>query len=232
MLFDAFTSDLHFGHKNIIRFCDRPFLNVDDMTEKLIKLYNDKISHKDKVLFVGDIFFCSNKQAREILSQMNGEKYLVTGNHDAQPYDMISRGFIWTAEKLHVRWEHKNIVISHYDYWDLRSPYDHRYEEKRHPLNLNRMEVLIHGHTHQKTKRLLNQVHVGVDAWDYAPARYEEIVPLLNEVPSDWNSVLRSEKETLMEYAQNITNRTDVSDPKFDCFRNLGWERETVDRKY
>lgn len=79
-----FTSDLHFGHGNAIRFCNRPFADEKDMTQKLIENWNSVVTNKDIVISLGD--FCwwnSNYELRKILSKLNGKKiYMVPGNHD------------------------------------------------------------------------------------------------------------------------------------------------------
>lgn len=231
--FDAFTSDLHFGHKKILQFCPRPFSSVEEMTEGLIKRYNDKISHKDRVLFVGDIFFLKNKQSREILSQMNGIKTLVIGNHDASPHSMISRGFNFVADKLYFKWENRKIVVCHYDYWEMRNPFDDRYKERRHPLTLDDMEILIHGHTHQPTKTLLNQIHIGVDSWDQAPARYEEIQGFIKNMPDAWSRRMREELSVIQDYKTSLISKNldEQQKSRYDHLRILGWEKETKKRE-
>ena len=58
-----FTSDLHLGHKNIIRLCGRPFESVEEMDEILIDNWNKKIHRCDTVYILGDILFRNEKPA-------------------------------------------------------------------------------------------------------------------------------------------------------------------------
>lgn len=44
-----FTSDLHFGHENVLRFDNRPFETVEEMDDELIKRWNDKVGKGDLV---------------------------------------------------------------------------------------------------------------------------------------------------------------------------------------
>lgn len=77
-----FIGDCHFGHKNIIRYCNRPFKDVDDMTEKLIKNWNSVVGANDIVYVVGDFALCGKQKIIEIGKRLNGRKRLVLGNHD------------------------------------------------------------------------------------------------------------------------------------------------------
>ena len=74
--------DLHFGHRNIIRYCNRPFKDVDDMTEQLIKNWNKVVGKNDIVYVVGDFALCGKQKIIEIGQRLNGRKRLVFGNHD------------------------------------------------------------------------------------------------------------------------------------------------------
>lgn len=75
-------SDTHFGHKNIIKYCNRPFENVEEMDKQLIKNWNEVVSKDDTVIHLGDVFLCGKEKAKTTMSQLNGKKILIKGNHD------------------------------------------------------------------------------------------------------------------------------------------------------
>lgn len=75
-------SDTHFGHENIIRYCNRPFSSVEEMDKTLIKNWNQTVSNKDIVLHLGDVGLCKKDYLAEIISKLNGKKILIKGNHD------------------------------------------------------------------------------------------------------------------------------------------------------
>ncbi len=78
-----FTSDTHFGHKNIIKYCKRPFSSSEDMDEEMIKRWNERISPKDEVYFLGDFTLTSDEEyIMNIFSRLNGLVRLMRGNHD------------------------------------------------------------------------------------------------------------------------------------------------------
>lgn len=74
--------DCHFGHRNIIKYCNRPFNNVEEMTEGLIKNWNSVVSKNDIVYVVGDFALCGKQKIIEIGNRLNGRKRLILGNHD------------------------------------------------------------------------------------------------------------------------------------------------------
>ncbi len=79
---NLYISDLHFGHRDIIGFDHRPFGDVEEMDQVLIKLWNDRVFEDDHVFIVGDLLCGSDKHASWYLSQMKGHKHLIIGNHD------------------------------------------------------------------------------------------------------------------------------------------------------
>lgn len=75
-----FTSDLHFGHKNVIHFDKRPFFTLDEMDKILIENWNNKVKPGDLVYVLGDMFWRSdNDYVQNILKQLNGQIILIKG---------------------------------------------------------------------------------------------------------------------------------------------------------
>ena len=74
--------DLHLGHRNIIKYCNRPFKDVEDMTEQLVKNWNSVVGANDIVYIVGDFALCGKQKIIEITKRLNGRKRLILGNHD------------------------------------------------------------------------------------------------------------------------------------------------------
>ena len=50
-----FTSDLHFGHSNIIRYSGCPFADTGEMNEALIDRWNAVVGNGDEVWVLGDV---------------------------------------------------------------------------------------------------------------------------------------------------------------------------------
>ena len=79
---NLYISDLHFGHENVIRFDERPFLDVEEMDKCLILNWNARVSPEDDVYIVGDFCFRSQHAPEWYLDQLVGHKHLIIGNHD------------------------------------------------------------------------------------------------------------------------------------------------------
>lgn len=77
-----YTSDLHFGHANAIKFDHRPFQDVQDMERQMIKNWNETVGDEDEVYLLGDFCFNLKEDPAVILRRLNGRKHLIQGNHD------------------------------------------------------------------------------------------------------------------------------------------------------
>lgn len=75
-----FTSDTHFGHSNVIRYDKRPFRDVTEMNEALIKNWNRAVSPSDTVYHLGDVSILRPEKTREILYSLNGKIFLIRGD--------------------------------------------------------------------------------------------------------------------------------------------------------
>jgi calcineurin-like phosphoesterase family protein len=79
-----FTSDNHFSHKNIHKFCPatRPHSDPTEMDNHMINRWNTQVHPEDTVWMLGDVFFSKEERALQIIRRLNGHKHLVYGNHD------------------------------------------------------------------------------------------------------------------------------------------------------
>jgi len=125
-----FTSDTHFGHKNILVYqkADRPFDSVEEMNEALISNWNYCVAPKDTVYHLGD--FCFGKKNIDIAGRLNGNKRLIMGNHDCYPVSEYLQYF----KKIFGALYWKNCILTHIPV---------------HPSNLGSRAFLnVHGHLH------------------------------------------------------------------------------------
>lgn len=193
-----FTSDTHFGHARIVELSDRPFQDVQHMNEMLIKNWNDVVAPEDFVYHLGDVALGPIEDSLALIKRLNGTKIHITGNHDRNfAGGKKSKGMtpeVWHFEYRKygfaaTRPEIKSFTIDGRDFAMSHFPYggDHfdkdRYIEYRLADN---GRVLLHGHTHSTENFSLSakgtpQVHVGVDAWDYRPVSFDEVLGVLAE---------------------------------------------------
>ena len=176
-MFTHFYSDPHFGHTNILKYTGRPFDNILDHDAELIRKYNLRVSSTDRVLWLGDAFFCSQERARHIMDELNGLKYLIRGNHDNKASQYYLRlGFDVVADKFSLQIRGVECICYHYPPRGQEASKSTHVNKCLTPYSHQRV---IHGHCHQHHKVSGLGIHVGVDAWDYAPATYKEVEALV-----------------------------------------------------
>lgn len=119
------TSDLHFEHANITKFCPTTrsrFTDVDHMRETMIAEWNEIVAPTDKVYILGDVAFCNADKATEIINRLNGFKILVEGNHDQKllKNEGFRKCFIEIHKYLRISYNGTLIIMSHYPFleWD------------------------------------------------------------------------------------------------------------------
>lgn len=95
-----FTADTHFGHKNVIQHCNRPFKDVEDMNNTFVKNWNSVITDDDTVYHLGDLSFYNMTKTVEILESLNGNIILIRSNHDKDRFarSLVSKGLILSCD--------------------------------------------------------------------------------------------------------------------------------------
>lgn len=109
-----YISDLHFGHENIIKFDNRPWFNIADMNNALIDNWNSVVGNDDIVYVLGDMFWCKSDEAIQILDKLNGQKFLIKGNHDRCNDGKFIKKFVKVTEYLEVDDNGRKVVLCHY----------------------------------------------------------------------------------------------------------------------
>lgn len=110
------TSDPHYGHKKVIEYCNRPFIDIEHMKEMLIQNFNSVVSPVDTTYFLGDVFFMGTIASKEILSRLNGIKISIRGNHDHKVEKMLNIGFSAVLENATIMIGKERVKMSHYPY--------------------------------------------------------------------------------------------------------------------
>lgn len=164
-----FTSDHHFGHANIIRYSNRPFENVEEMNEELIKRWNEKVGEDDLVYHLGDFSLATPQLTKSILDRLNGKIFLIKGNHEGSTLTYTKR-FEWIKDYFELNVEDpdaqnssQKIVLFHYAMRTWRS--------------ISRGTWHLYGHSHGNLAEdeCAQCFDVGVDCHDFYPLTYEEI---------------------------------------------------------
>lgn len=181
-----YTADLHFGHRNIITYCNRPWPTPETMDAGLVERWNDTVQPSDTVWVLGDVAL--SPKAIGPVSLLNGRKILVAGNHDAcwerhrghknkidvyrrAGFDEIHPSGIVDSHRIGGR----DVRLAHLPYAGDHTDND-RYADRR-PLDDGR--PLICGHVHTLWRTHGRQINVGVDVWDYAPVSAETLAELI-----------------------------------------------------
>lgn len=162
------TSDTHFGHENIIKYCNRPFSNADEMDEAILDNWNAVVKPGDKVYHLGDVCFMPRDKFQSFWPRLNGQKRLVVGNHDDIKF--LSSGGFFSKVYMWRMFPEFGLLMTHVPV--------HRSSLKRGPTGneLDPPELLnIHGHIHQNPSPDGPYECVCVEQTGYTPVNIEEL---------------------------------------------------------
>lgn len=181
--FDAentfFTSDTHFGHANIINLCCRPFEDVEEMNSELIKNWNKVVPEDGIVFHLGDFALGGSELWNHILSSLNGQIYLILGNHDRKNLRAgYMDKFVEVTPQMQIEIEDNSIYLNHYPFLCYGGSYRKVWQlfghvhtgPKSSGLDISRLGVLFP-----------YQYDVGVDNNNYAPISYNQVKDIIRK---------------------------------------------------
>ena len=207
-----FTSDHHFNHENIIKYCSRPFESLGAMNAAIIERWNERVKDGDTVYVVGDVFLGDAGAGAGIVRKLRGKKVLIKGNHDRSPRTMLESGFDEVFQR-------KNITL----------PDGRRALLCHKPLPeavLDHVDLQIHGHRHTGPIVSGKRVNVCVDLWDYRPIAESEICSL-QLGPPDPGSVFTQVEGDMVEI-NALVKREDLDGllDHLQCFSRTIWDNK------
>jgi len=156
-------SDTHFGHANIVKYCDRP----ENHNELMEQNWWRTVSIDDNILHLGDVLWYK-KTSEQIgtVQRLPGNKMLIKGNHDGrQNWWYEDLGFTIMPKRVFAKINHKTILFTHYPEDDTKIFWD----------------INIHGHVHNnappfKEKGKRRWINVSVEYMDYTPVKLSTIL--------------------------------------------------------
>ena len=190
-----FTSDNHIGHR-VVATVHRPFETVEEHDAYLASQWDALVRPNDIVYVLGDISISPHRdKAFEWFQARPGIKHLVMGNHDPVHPLFGSKAlseqrkpewletFATVNQFLRVSINGYKVMLSHFPYFgsgEGSRDMDERYSEFR---LVDAGLPLLHGHTHSSSSvgRTAKQLHIGLDAWGFAPVSESEVAKWLKE---------------------------------------------------
>lgn len=159
-----FISDLHFGHRNIIKYENRPFESIEDMDKVIFNNWNEVVSKEDLVFVLGDVSLHRRDITIQLVQGLIGQKVLILGNHDkSRSLDFWREAGFSEVYKYPIIFK-KFYILSHEPVY----------------LNSNMPYMNIHGHIHSKriqdsTGEIKQFFNVSVECINYKPIDFEVI---------------------------------------------------------
>ena len=196
------SSDHHFFHENIIHYCNRPFKNCEEMHKKIITEHNRFVRPDDVVYFLGDLGFSSYEEVKSVISQLNGKKILIMGNHDKWGVSTYyNLGFDAVLQEATIKLGKRLVTLEHYPrrsfsefirlmivYWQNKTgrgkSFKHKWQRllrewKKHKYPTKGWH--INGHVHEAWKVKGRNINVSVDQWNFAPVSVRRLISIMDK---------------------------------------------------
>lgn len=207
-----FTSDTHFGHKNILEFCNRPFSSVEEMNEKLIENWNSVVGKNDYVFHLGDFAFGGSQLWNSVLDRLNGNIFLILGNHEMKNlHQGYMTKFKWVGYQLILNIGGRTVYLNHYPFLYFGGAY--RSEENA--------VIQLFGHCHSRPHEDISDLTdeevkeiLGKDSYRLQylfPTQYDVGVDNNNFTPVSWvqlKEIITKQQEEYESRGQNSPSKS------------------------
>lgn len=167
---NLYISDLHLGHKSVLNFDKRPFLDIDENDRVLIYLWNTRVDKNTQVYILGDFALHNEKPYSWYLKQLKGQKHLIVGNHDrALLKDSEAMSYFVSVDHyLELTDCQEHLILSHYPIAEWNGYYNGTYHLYGH----------IHNALNDSARYMLQQeraLNTGCMINNYTPCSFNEL---------------------------------------------------------
>ncbi len=169
-----FTADYHLSHTNIIKYCNRPFKNVEEMNAMILDNLIKSVDQGDVLYFLGDLTF-DKEIAKNFFNVMKDiEIHFIIGNHDSSQVIKIAQKKCESVAHLqNIIIEEQSITLCHYAL---------RVWNKSH---FNSWQ--LYGHSHGTLNGVGKQYDVGVDSNNFLPVSFDKLKELMVTKADNFN---------------------------------------------
>jgi calcineurin-like phosphoesterase family protein len=177
-----FTADFHLSHKNIIKYCNRPFQDANEMDNLILNNLENMVEPGDTLYYLGDLTF-KEDVAKVFFERFNElEIHYIIGNHDNQKVLKVVRENCKSVAHLKdIKLHDQSITLCHYAM---------RVWNKSH---LNAWQ--LYAHSHGRLEPVGKQYDVGVDNNQFKPLLFEDIARIMNQLPNNINYLYEKEEQ-------------------------------------
>lgn len=159
-----FSSDYHWGHKNVLKYDNRPFETIEDHDKCIVENHNKIVKPTDHFWFIGDLSLGDLKQAELMLRSMNGIKHFIKGNHDHdETIDIYKRCGAYYGEQITIVIDGQKIINNHCRMYVWPNSHHGSWN--------------VHGHSHGALDKAPwgKSIDVCIHTRDYYPLSFREI---------------------------------------------------------
>jgi calcineurin-like phosphoesterase family protein len=172
-----FSADYHLSHKNIIKYCDRPFKDIEEMDKTILNNLEDSVKSKDILYYLGDLTFKLNVAQAFFNEFEDIEIHYIIGNHDNEEVlNTVKKYCKSIAALMDINIKEISITLCHYAM---------RVWNKSH---LNAWQ--LYGHSHANLLPIGKQYDVGVDNNNFFPVSFKYLKDYMNQQPDNLNFIL------------------------------------------
>jgi calcineurin-like phosphoesterase family protein len=178
-----FTSDTHFFHSNIIKYCLRPFADAHEMNEALIVNWNNVVTPDDVVYHLGDFAFGDVGGVNSVMQRLNFKHmHFIKGNHD-KPF------LNWYRTTSHGMGTKVTLHDSYLETWIDKNQFTLCHYAMRVWNQSHRGALHLYGHSHGTLLDDCNSksFDVGVDCHNFAPISLERVLHLMSKKKMEQN---------------------------------------------